>query len=453
MGALHKLTHFVQTSKEHIPEIIPSLFVLIKASTSSFKESNFNVAKAILLFFFTLFSDVYETMTRTPDSYLVAPAIKLAVEKISDRKLAEASISCLNSLCVVKDPQKVIALSIKYIAEIKSSPAHEALLSWFNSFCVNFGANILSDSIQDILGWIQGEIENNNIKVKKAALNALGELYSQLGPALEAFVKSKNPSAGALSSIQRVFAESKHDPSTGSVTRTMRCITLSAEETSSSSSKGLVSLSVPASDLTSLLKKDCLSRMATTDGKNSWKMRKDAMEEVAQQAEKCCGLLATDAKAYVTLKEIMIALRCRMNDSQSNLKPLAATTMASILSRVDDSSQAKFAKIVFPSLCNAAMNDMKKTMRDASVSALKAGTQQSEQNGGKVNSMAVDALIVSLQSELSDAAIKSSGLPDVLTFLIGLVESIHQVDTSPIISNHVILSKIIIHSILSSKGK
>lgn len=155
MNAINELTSYIQSgNEEQTLNIVPFIFVLVKQSTSSFKESNFNVTKAILSFFTALFTDVYAKLTRAPDVCLVAPAAKLAVEKISDRKLADVSVTCLNSLCIVKDPQKVISLTIKYISEVKSPLAHEAILSWFKAFCIDFGANILSASIQDVLAWI-----------------------------------------------------------------------------------------------------------------------------------------------------------------------------------------------------------------------------------------------------------------------------------------------------------
>lgn len=291
--------------------------------------------------------------------------------------------------------------------------------------------------------------------MKKAALAVMGELFSQLGSPLETFVKSKPLPAGTMSSIEKTFSEVSHDPSAGSVERKMRCITMASSEDSSSGQRQKQSsaLAVPATDLFSSLKSDCISRMTTTDGKNAWKQRKEAMEEVTQAANKCCGLLSTEGKAYTALKEIMVALRSRMNDSQSNLKPLAATTMASILSRVDEAAQAKYGKVVFPSLVTAAMTDMKKTMRDASLEALQAGTKRPEQEGGVVNTVAVDVFIVSLQSELSDAAIKSAGLPEVLTFLVELVRNMSgQPDRKKSLASHLQLANVIVGSLLSSKG-
>lgn len=294
------------------------------------------------------------------------------------------------------------------------------------------------------------------MKVKKAAFSVMGELHIQLGPALEAFVKSKAPVSGTLSSIEKVFADSKYDPGAHAIERTLRCITVSASGATSSSGSGHGQkslLSVPALDLVASLKNECLLRITTTDGKNSWKVRKEALEEVIQESNKCCGLLSTDAKAFASLKELVVALRSRMNDSQSNLKPMAAQAIESILSRVDESCQAKLGKVVFPSLINAAMTDMKKTMRDVSLSSLRAGTRRNEHLGGGINVLALDVLILSLQSELSDTAVKSPGLPDILTFLTELIQSLHaQSDGPKNLSNQLQLSKIIVDSLLSSKG-
>ena len=198
------------------------------------------------------------------------------------------------------------------------------------------------------------------------------------------------------------------------------------------------------------LKDDCLDRMNDTGDKKSWRNRKEALDEVDAALSKCGGLLSTEGKAFSELKQLAANLRLRINDSQSNLKPLAASVIGSLLSRLDDAAQAKLGSVVFPALVNAAMNDMKKTMRDAAVSALVSGTDRPTQNGGGTNKSSVEAFILSLESELSDAALKSSGLPEVLEFLTAKVEII--VSTNEKSSVHRPLAKVIVLSLLSSKS-
>ena len=76
------------------------------------------------------------------------------MEKIGDRKLAAVSSTCLHAICTVKDPQRVLAVAIKTIGDVKSPLVHEALLGWFKTFCEDFGASSLSRGIQDTLTWV-----------------------------------------------------------------------------------------------------------------------------------------------------------------------------------------------------------------------------------------------------------------------------------------------------------
>ena len=299
------------------------------------------------------------------------------------------------------------------------------------------------------------------MKVRKAALDVMGVMHSQLGSALQSLVKSKDIQSSTMSLLDKAFSDHPHDANAQSVERKMKCITLglasknSSHQGSSQSTSSILSISIPTTDLMASLKSDCLSRLTTTEGKTAWKLRKEAMEEVNSSLSKCCGLISTEGKAILSLKELFIALRSRLNDSQSNLKPIASTLIGSLLNCVDDEAQAKLGKIVFPALVNAAMNDMKKTMRDAAVSALSMGTERSQQNGGGTNLLTTECFILCLETELTDAALKSSGLPDVLAFLHQRLESLfssEQTEHPKTISANRQLAKVIVLSLLSSKA-
>lgn len=331
----------------------------------------------------------------------------------------------------------------------------ELILCYCVSSCVSSLLCIVSHLLVDAFK----ECENKQIKIKSCAAGVIGELYAQIGPMLEAFVKSKDPPPTTMSLVNKAIADNTYDPNSQNVARKRRClVALASDEASggngqSTSSSGL---SVPSTDLVASLKDDILDRITTTDGKTSWKLRKEAMEQVMQTANKCSGLLATDSKASasasVTLKQLVVALRSRLNDSQSNLKPLAATVLGCILSHIDGSSQAKLGKALFPSLANGAMVDMKKTMRDACISALTAGTTRAEVDGGCPNAQAIEIFIVSLSSELSEAALKSTGLSDVLAFLNRTLVSMFDKDNAEPISSTTELAAIIVKSLLSKKS-
>jgi hypothetical protein len=430
--------------------------VLVKSSTKSFQESNFNVAKAILDLFKVIFTAHVERQV-VPESFLYTPIVKLAAEKIGDRKLTTSSSSCLDVICTVKDPQRVLHVAMKTVDGVKSPLVHDAMLVYIKSFCLHFGVAALSQGVQDVLNWVLKECENNNMKVKNAARDVMGEMYVQLGPMLESFVKSKDVNSSVSSLMEKVFKDNTHDPNASTVEREMKCLTMSSSDgTKGGSSKGTNSssmLSLPTTDLMAALKTDCLDRMNDTGDKKSWRNRKEALDEVNAALSKCGGLLSTDGKSFLELKQLATNLRLRINDSQSNLKPLAASVIGSLLSHLDDAAQAKLGSVVFPALVTAAMNDMKKTMRDAAVSALVLGTDRPAQNGGGTNKSSVEAFVLSLESELSDAALKSSGLPEVLSFLSTKIETIVPTGSeSEKSSVHRPLAKVIVLSLLSSKS-
>ena len=287
------------------------------------------------------------------------------------------------------------------------------------------------------------------MKVRKAALDVIGEVHAQLGPDLQSFVKTRDLQANITSLVDKSCAAHPYISGAQQVERPMKCLTMACtanDSTGGESKTSLSLLSAPALDLVASLKCDCIAQINSTEGKNSWKLRKEGMDNVSRALERCGGQIATEGKAGASLKQLVLALRSSLSDSQSNLKPVAASLIGNLLSHMDDEAQAKFGKAVFPALCTAAMNDIKASMRNASLSALSLGTERSQQDGGGTNSTAVGALIMSLESVLTDAALKSSGLGDLLSMVEGRLQAV----TSKI-SPQKQLSKVIVLSLLSSK--
>ena len=116
------------------------------------------------------------------------------------------------------------------------------------------------------------------------------------------------------------------------------------------------------------------------------------------------GLISTEA--LKPLVDLLRALRERLSDSQSNLKPVAARIIGSILGSVDTVSQAKLGKIVFAPLVSAVMNDNRKPMRDASMEAIRMGTMASSFEGGEPNTSSLESLMVAVVGELNDSEFK-----------------------------------------------
>ena len=292
--------------------------------------------------------------------------------------------------------------------------------------------------------------------MRTAALDVIGEMHSQLGPVLHAFIKSNAIQPSIMTLLEKAISSRPYDVTAQSMERRLKCITLSVSPNSTSQPSSMSILSIPTTDLVASLTSDYLSRLNSTEGKTAWKIRRDALDEIKMNVDKCGGLIATNGSSFPALKQLFAALCSRLNDSQSNLKPIAATLIGTIISLVDDDSKAKLGRIVFAALLSGAMNDMKKTMRDAALSAIAMGTEQLKQNGGGTNLLAVECLIVCFESSLTEAALKSSGLPDVLSFLNDKLHAFYSIETTGkpnFISVHSQLAKVIVLSLLSSKSE
>ena len=142
------------------------------------------------------------------------------------------------------------------------------------------------------------------------------------------------------------------------------------------------------------------------DGKTAWKLRKQAIEEVDGALKKCSALIDTEPYSLKRLAELLRALRDRLSDSQGNLKPLSARVIGSLLSVTDAAAQAKLGKIVHAFLINAAISDIKKPMREASLGALQLSTTIPSIEGGGLNKEALESFVTALSGEVNDTALK-----------------------------------------------
>jgi hypothetical protein len=144
------------------------------------------------------------------------------------------------------------------------------------------------------------------------------------------------------------------------------------------------------------------------EGKTAWKVRKEALDEVEMTLKRVTGLVNVSGSHSKNVVDLTRALRDRLSDTQINLKPVAARIIAALLAVVDKSTQAKLGRIVYAPLINAAMNDIKKPMRDAALEALRSGTMASELLGGGINEEALEPFIVALVGEVTEASARVS---------------------------------------------
>ena len=106
------------------------------------------------------------------------------------------------------------------------------------------------------------------------------------------------------------------------------------------------------------------------------------------------------------LAELLRALRDRLSDSQGNLKPFSARVIGALLSVTDKTAQVKLGKIVYAPLMNAAMTDIKKPMREASLEALRLSITVPSIEGGGLNKDALESFLTAFAGEVNDTALK-----------------------------------------------
>jgi cytoskeleton-associated protein 5 len=127
-----------------------ALLVIVKEHTRGFKETNVNIMKAILLLFAAV-CDYHESVECRIEEQACHDSVAVAVTKISDKKLSTSCKDLLTKLCVVSHPCIVVSEGFKVIKSVKSPVAHEEYMSWFSTFCNDFGAASLGLGISEIV--------------------------------------------------------------------------------------------------------------------------------------------------------------------------------------------------------------------------------------------------------------------------------------------------------------
>jgi hypothetical protein len=247
------------------------------------------------------------------------------------------------------------------------------------------------------------------MKLRNGALTLIGEMHSQIGPMVKALIVANNEIEQSVKDqTDKKIASCPMDPNASSVEREKSCLVLghgsnNIDGTATGESDGNgMGFEIPKTDLVASLPSDCMTRMGLKETKDSWKKRKEALEEVESACAQYNGLISSSPDAFKGLVDLMRALKSRLGDSQSNLKPFAARNIAAILASVDVIAQAKLGKIVYRPLISAAMNDNKKIMRDASLEALKKGTMKLEMEGGGMNTFSMEPLMQACSVELNE---------------------------------------------------
>lgn len=432
-AAIKELIGFVNTSpslddRSQLENDTNCLLVVVKEHTRKFKESNMNVTRCILELLSAV-CDYHERSQCRIANWVATDGTALAVEKIADRKLSSLSKALLVSLCVVHPTQVVIASACACAEKLRAPLAREEFLVLMKTFCNEFGAASIGSGIQETVAFLLSECGHKNIKVNRAAFATVGLMHVQLGPTMKAVTLSsiKNPSL--RDEIEKVFGENPFDSSLASKEWPKNYIlSNSANDTEDGDDNAGFGMNIelPKMDLMVELPSDCLSRMGSKEGKTAWKARKAALEDVEKALKSSSGLL--DTSKLRPLQDLLRAMRERLSDSQSNLKPLAARMIGLVLGAVEGEAQGKLGKLVYAPALNAAMNDKRKVMNDAAMEALKKATSIPEIKGEGLNEHSLEQFVIALTSELDGSEFKSAGIAGILTLTKSFVPKLSDLD-------------------------
>ncbi|CAM9413692.1 unnamed protein product [Ectocarpus fasciculatus] len=349
--------------------------MVLAAHTKQFKDSNFNVLKASFQGITTLLEAAHAAGVAKGNQAVVSTVVAPAVEKLGDRKLQETTSSLLTSAAESFGPSWVARRVMKAAGQAKAPLVHSEALTWLHACVKDFGAAVLP--APQVVAFAVSELEHVNPKVRTSALELLGSMYHRLGPPMKALLPELR--AALQSQVDGVFSKVGHDP-TADAQVARRAPTVGGEMQGQAAGGG----GLPRIDLNTLLEKDCLPRMQCIKGKDAWKGRKAAIEEVVQ----ACGKSGNHLEANRFMVEVLKALTPRLADSQSNLKPLAASALAEVASSVGADSSPKLTRIYAEPLL-ACVADNRKMMRDAAITALEKVTL----SGGALHVPTAEALI------------------------------------------------------------
>ncbi|CAM9514386.1 unnamed protein product [Chrysoparadoxa australica] len=325
---------------------------VLHTNTKGLKDSNFNIMTAA--------ANVVVAMMQKGSQLEVDKAALGCVliaftAKLSDRKLKEPAGTLLTSTAENISPALAFSVVRQVLPSMKAPPARESVLDWLISCAEEYGS--ASMSVRDLVQLAVSEADHSNIKVRGAAIKLLGAIYHEMGPPVKALIPD-GMKAATKTQLDEEFQKRGFDPAVGKA----RAAKSSGSAGGGSSGGGG---GLPRSDLLAMLPDDCLKKMSDTSHKKAWEGRKASLEAVIAACDKSANYI----EASRAILELLKALKERLSDSQSNLKPLAATAIGAVMCSVPAESTPKLCKAIAEPLLSCC-GDNKKSMRDAALAAL-----------------------------------------------------------------------------------
>jgi hypothetical protein len=346
--------------------------------TSNYKISNINVLKALIECFSVLLKKCKDGRSCRS---VVLRLCDIVADKFGDKKIQPSVEDMFSSARSAVGSPLVIKKLNRCIESSKSPAVQQSYLQWLKDLIAQNGVGDFP--VLSTVPMLLKSLDNKNATIRTASIETLGALYSNLGPPLLSFLNQKDLSPQLRSTLEAEFQRVGFVPT-------------------ENKSNGMGSDALPRKDIMETVDKNILTDLNTTEGKDSWQVRKAALEKVLAACEGSGHYLDYSK----SVPEMLKVLKARLYDTQSNLKPLAASVLGHLIISFEPDKAIRVLKQMGSAILEGLV-DNKKQMREATVAALN--------------------LIISLKADNADKALFSTitGLSqDALNNTIGRQEII-----------------------------
>ena len=315
-------------------------FHVVCVSQGIWKSSNVNVVKGAI----DLYAVVFAACVTSPPRSLIAALITSTLEKLADKKLQKPIETLFEVFLLKSDPKFVFKRFGTLLANAKSPLVHQNLLAWMKVALSNLRNSQIPLLI--ICQTCLKEMENKSGAIRTGAIDVLCLLYSRIGPPFSSCVFTKDLNPQLKSTLEQEFAK----------------VEVNIPQEISGGGNGDENLDIPRKDLNELVDKGIVNDLNCLDGKDSWQVRKAAMEKILE----ACNISGHYIEFNKTSTETLKQLKQRLSDTQSNLKVLAIQTISHLIASFSAEKALKAVKPFIQSIL-LGLTDNKKPMRDATV--------------------------------------------------------------------------------------
>ena len=371
------------------------LVVYISGKTAGLKISNVNVSKACL----TLCAAAAQH-TGTEPWYRPAAArlVSAFATQLADKKQRDEARSMLTSLCEATSPVFVLGRMAKVLESNKAPTIQLAFLEWAVTLVAEFGMAALP--AQTIVKFCETGIAHKLPFVRTAAITLLGAVYHELGPRVQSMLGKLE--AAQQTTVEAEFARVGYDASANKKPARM-----------AQGAEGAVEGTkvIPRQDLLVLLAKTVPADLMKTEGKTSWQTRKAALEAVIT----ACTSSGYYLEFGKSTQDLLRSLKARLNDTQMNLKPIAAQAIGALIVSLESKVAAR-ALAAMGSALLSCFSDNKKAMRDAVIASLNTCITLSA-DGGAGGTLAEPTMLLSLLPAIVETLANPVGRLELLGWL------------------------------------